>query len=129
MKDNKLSIRIERPVSEVFAFTITPPNTTKWIGGIVAEETNELPIRVGTMYTLRDTSNNILEYTIVALEKDKLVEWVSNDGNYHVRYTFAPAGDHATDFEYYEWVDMGDISDPFTLETLEKLKEQIEASP
>lgn len=126
MKNNKLSIRIERPITQVFAFTITPPNTTKWIGGIVAEETNELPVQVGTVYTLRDTIGNISEYTIVVLEKDKLVEWMSKDGSYHVRYAFAPVDGNTTDFEYHEWVDKGDIPDPFTLETLAKLKKAIE---
>ena len=92
----------------------------------MAEETDELPIRVGTVYTLRDTSGTVSEYTIVAMEKDKFVEWGSKDRNYHVRYIFTPVDANTTDFEYYEWVDHGDILDPFTLETLAKLKKAIE---
>ncbi len=126
MKNNKLTIRIKKSIDEVFLFTITPPNTLKWTDSTVSEETNDLPIRVGTIYTLKDKNAQIAEYTVTALEEDKLVEWTSKDKNYHTCYTFTPVDENTTDFEYYEWVDNGDIAEPFIQETLEKLKSAVE---
>jgi hypothetical protein len=48
------------------------------------------------------------------------------DGNYHVQYTFQDLGPNSTQMTYYEWVKEGTIEDPFTIETLNKLKQVIE---
>lgn len=44
MQKNKLKIQINKQVSEVFTFTITPENTKKWVDSVLIEETNEWPI-------------------------------------------------------------------------------------
>lgn len=122
MKDNKLVIRINKPISDVFAFTITPPNTTLWIKSIVKEETSEWPIRVGTVYKLTDRNGRPSEVTVTSFKKNKLVEWISQDGNYHCRYTYRLLSKQTTELEYYEWVNTGELDEPFTQETLGKLK-------
>lgn len=43
MKMNTLSIVINKPVADVFAFTVDPANTPRWIDGIVEEVTDNPP--------------------------------------------------------------------------------------
>ena len=129
MKDKKLTIRIHKPVSEVFAFTITPPNSAKWISFIKNEKTNEWPVKVGTIYSTQNDKGEWFDIIIHAIEQDNMFEMISEDKNYHVRYTFKPINNNTTEFEYYEWVDKGKIEDsiePFTQATLEKLKQVLE---
>lgn len=126
MKSNQIKTRINKPVGEVFAFTITPPNSTKWIPGVVWESTNEWPVRNGTVYKLKMSNGEHHEVIVVDFKTNKYVEWRSMDGNYHCKYTFKSSGKNITDLEYYEWVDSGDIEEPFTQSILEKLKSVLE---
>lgn len=126
MTDKKLSIVINKPVSEAFEFTTNPANTAKWIDGIVVEETNETPPKLGTIYRNKGQSGNWNEYQMTEFEKDKTFTLTRLNGDYHVRYTFKPTPDNSCDFEYYEWVDEGELDDTFSQEVLEKLKTIVE---
>lgn len=128
MKQKRLNIVINKPVSVVFAFTIDPENTPKWIDGIVAEETNETPPKVGTIYRNKGRDGVWNEYKMTEFETDKTFTLTRLNGDYHVRYTFKPVrgGDDGCDFEYYEWVDVGELDDTFSQDVLEKLKSIIE---
>lgn len=126
MKNNKLTIQINKPVSVVFKFTITPPNSTLWIPGVIVEETNELPIKIGTTYSLKNERGEWSRVTVVAIIENELVEWVSEDENYHCRYRFKKFNNNSMKFEYFEWVNKGEITDPFTVRILTKLKEILE---
>ena len=50
MKEMKLTVQINRPIAEVFAFAVDPQNTPKWVESIVVEKTNEWPVIVGSIY-------------------------------------------------------------------------------
>lgn len=127
MKENRLIIKINKSVGDLFAFTTTPPNSTLWIPSVIKEETSEWPVGLGTIYRLQDEKGEISEVTITAIKENERVEWVSKDKTYHCRYLFKPLDKNSTEFEYIEWVDKGDIKDPFTIEILEKLKSAIES--
>lgn len=126
MKDKKLTIVINKPVSEVFEFTTNPANTSKWIDGIDVEETDETPPRLGTIYRNKGQSGDWNEYKMTVFEKNKTFTLSRLNGDYHVRYTFKPLSDNGCEFEYYEWVDEGELDDTFSHDVLEKLKSIME---
>lgn len=126
MKDKKLTVVINKPVSEVFEFTTNPANTAKWIDGIAIEETNEMPPKLGTIYRNKGQSGTWNEYKMTEFEKDKMFVLSRLNGDYHVRYTFKPVDNNGCDFEYYEWVDEGELDGTFSQEVLEKLKSIME---
>ncbi len=126
MRDKILSIVINKPVGEVFEFTTNPENTSKWIDGIAVEEINETPPKLGTIYRNKGQSGNWNEYEMTEFEKDKRFTLTRLNADYHVRYTFKPVDQNSCDFEYYEWVDEGELDDTFSQEVLEKLKRIME---
>lgn len=126
MKDLRLKIIINKPVSEVFEFTTNPKNTPLWVDTIIKEETNEWPVKDGTIYKNTGDGINWSEYLISGFEKDKSFTFNQIGGHYHVRYDFSTILDGKTELEYYEWVDNGELTTPFTIEELTKLKTAIE---
>lgn len=122
MKSNKLKVQINKPIHNVFLFTITPPNSTKWISSVIKEETNEWPIKKGTVYKLTDEKGKISEVIVSGIKEDVYVEWESKDNNYHCRYTFEQINNNVTKLEYFEWIDKGKLTEPFTFNILQKLK-------
>jgi len=127
VNENRLTIRINKPAHEVFTFAITPPNSTRWISSVVKEETNEWPVRIGTIYKLQDKNGKLSEVVVTAIKENKFVEWVSKDQVYHCRYTFKSINKNTSELEYYEWVDKGELEEPFTLDVLKKLKSVVES--
>lgn len=122
MKKNTLSIRINRPIHELFLWLLDPSNTPLWVPSIVKEERNESPTKLGTIYRNCGKNGIWSEYVISEFEKDKLFTFSLKDGNYHCRYTFKPVSKNETELTYFERVENGEIDGPFTEDILEKLK-------
>ncbi len=127
MKENKLTIRINRPVSEVFDFTITPSNTPQWIDSISSESIEGNVMGIGTRYTNQDKQGNINIYEVSQFKDDKVFELKSIPPIYTVRYTYTSISENETELEYFEWVEGGGLNNPFEMENLEKLKTILEA--
>lgn len=127
MKNNRLTVMINRPISEVFDFLLNSNNTPLWIDSIVKEEINESPVKVGSKYGNQSKDGVWSEYTVVSLNPNKSFEFLKSDNNYHVRYTFKNIENCKTKLEYYEWVEKGEIDGPFTQNVLKKLKSILES--
>jgi hypothetical protein len=128
MQEVALTIEVNKPVGELFAFAINPANTPKWIRAIAVEETNEWPIQLGTVYRNHGEANEWTEYTVTALKENELFELKKKGDSYRVRYAFTPLSSASSKLEYTEMVEGGQIEQPFTQGALDKLKQVIESS-
>ena len=126
MKQNKLTIKINKPVHEIFTWLLDPKNTPLWVFSIVKEEKSENPTKLGTIYRNLGKNGKWNEYKITQFEEDKLFTFSLNDGNYKCSYTFQPLTDNEAELTYFEWVERGEINGPFSQEILEKLKKVLE---
>lgn len=126
MKENKISVEIDRPVADVFEFTINPRNTHLWIDSVIREEANEFPIKLGTEYRNVNAKGEWSEYNVVQFAQNKIFEMSQKNSSYHVRYSYENLSNNKTRLTYFEWVDNGEIQGPFSENTLQKLKSVME---
>jgi hypothetical protein len=126
VRENKLTIQINKPVEDIWDFTTNPKNTPKWIN-VIQEETSEWPIKAGTVYRNQGKDGKWNTFTMTELEQYKYFVMLGSDNNYHCKYTFRDLGDGKSELEYYEWMENGELEEPFTLDILEKLKSVVES--
>lgn len=122
MKENKLTISINKPKTAVFGFTINPDNTPLWIESIVSEKANERPVGVGTRYTNIDSAGEEHIYEVSEILEGKIFELKSIPSGYTVRYTYKEISPTESEMEYHEWVEEGELKEPFEQKNLDKLK-------
>ena len=126
MRENKLTIFINRPVKLVFDYSLESNNVPKWITSIKEEIPEERPVKLGTQ--LRNIGINSKEwnkYKMIEFNPPKTFTLKRLNGDYFVKYTCSEK-DEGTDFEYFEWAENGEIDGLMEMSALELLKEQIE---
>lgn len=126
MKDLKLTVKIHKPVQEVFDFTTNPANTPKWIDSVAGEKADSFPPQIGTIYQNWDASGKVNEYKVTQYEPSKVFQLDATHQDYKVRYTYTPISENETELEYYEWSESDQLHAPFMQEILDTLKEVME---
>lgn len=126
MKDLKLTVRISKPIEEVFEFTTNPKNTPKWIDSVVGERAEKFPPEIGTKYHNWDASEKVNDYVVTRYEPPTVFQLDATHLDYKVRYTYTPISEKETELEYYEWSESDQLHAPFMQEILDKLKEVME---
>ena len=126
MRENKLTIFINKPIKEVFDYSLESNNVPKWITSIKEEIPEERPVKIGTQ--LRNIGINGKEwnkYKMIEFNPPKTFTLKRLNGDYFVKYTCSEK-DEGTEFEYFEWAENGDLDGLMEMSALELLKEQIE---
>jgi len=125
MRENKITVVIDKPIDKVFEFTTNPQNTHLWIPSISVEVADEYPPKINTRYKNRGESDNWDEYRVVDIKKNEVFILSGLDENYFVKYTYRKLDDNKTEMEYFEWMTNGELSKPFTESILGNLKKII----
>lgn len=125
MKEIKLTIQINKPVSDVFVFTLDPKNTPLYVNSILEEETNEWPVKLGTIYRNRRDNSEWSEYEVIEFKENETFTLQKKDGSLLVRYAFKPIRNNKTEFEYYVKSNT-EFDEHFIKGIVEKLKTVIE---
>lgn len=126
MRENKITVIIDRPIKIVFDFTTNPKNTHLWISSIEEEVAEKYPPEVGTEYKNRGKDSKWNFYKVVEFRKNKIFVLSDINGNYFVKYTYRKLDNNKTEMEYFEWVKNGELENPFTKDILQKLKTVLE---
>ncbi|MFH1029667.1 MAG: SRPBCC family protein [bacterium] len=125
MRENKITVVIDKPIDKVFEFTTNPQNTHLWVPSISVEVADEYPPKINTRYKNRGDGGNWDEYKVVDIKKNEVFILSDLDENYFVKYTYRKLDDNKTEMEYYEWMTDGELSKPFTESILGNLKKII----
>jgi uncharacterized protein YndB with AHSA1/START domain len=123
MKQNTISITINKPISQVFNFTVDPKNTSNWIDSIKEEVVDISNIGVGVKYKNTNNGKDWTEYMCSEFKKNSIFELKQINSFYTVKYLYEEVENNKTLLTYIEWMsDNSDLKDVFSYKNLEKLK-------
>ena len=126
MKENKLTIFINKPVKEVFEYSLESNNVPKWINSIKEEIPEERPVKLGTkLRNIGVDSQEWNKYEVIDFQPPKTFTLKRLNGDYFVKYTCTEK-DNGTEFEYFELAEYGELDGLMEMSALELLKELIE---
>ena len=106
MITTRVTVEIDRPISEVFAFVVDPANFPLWAGALVKEsrQTSPGPVGVGTTFAQENVLMGrrfVSQMRVVTYEPQHRFEYVTTSGpiRFAGHYTFTPAdGGRSTRF-------------------------------
>ena len=128
MKENILTIHINRPIGEVFKFSLDSSKLPLWFESIAEEIPSEIPAKLGTILKNRGhNSDKWNEYEITEFVPNELFTLSQIGGGYNVSYTYKSING-GTELTYHEWVDDGELDDAVDMKPLELLKKLLENS-
>lgn len=126
MKENKLTIFINKPVKEVFEYSLESNNVPKWINSIKEEIPEERPVKLGTkLINIGVDSQEWNKYEVIDFQPPRTFTLKRLNGDYFVKYTCTEK-DNGTEFEYFEWAEYGELDGLMEMSAFELLKELIE---
>ena len=126
MKENRLTIYIDKPIEDVFMYSLESDNVPKWINTIEKEIPLERPVKLGTKLKNKGfNSNEWNEYEVIEFLPPKTFTLKKINDDYFVRYTCTENGT-GTNFEYFEWAEKKNLEDIMEMDALEQLKKLIE---
>lgn len=128
IEKNTLHIIINKNISFVYQYTINPINTHLWISSIYEEVSEQYPPKLWTIYKNKWSIDWEWDnYQVFSIESNKKFSLKSLDSNYNVDYTYEELSPTSTKLTYSEWMDNGNLENPFTIEPLMVLAKLIEA--
>ncbi len=126
MRENKITVIINKPIDEVFEFTTNPKNTHLWIPSISEEVADEYPPKINMEYRNRGDSADWNKYKVVDFEKNRVFILFNLEDKYFVKYSYHKLDDNRTEMEYFEWMIDGELISPFTEDIFGNLKKVME---
>ncbi len=125
MKENRLTIFINKPVKDVFEYSLESSNVPKWINSVKEEIPLERPVRLGTkLKNIGVDTNTWNQYEMIDFQPPRTFTLKRLNGDYYVRYTCIEKNG-GTEFEYFEWAEK-ELDGLMEIEALEKLKKLLE---
>lgn len=121
MQEVTSTIVIKRPVQAVFAFTLNPENTPKWVDGVVQEQASEVPAKLGTVYRNQGRDGAWGEFIITAFQAGASFVMSKQGDDIDVCYTFRAVDNNWCELEYTVRSNSGTLGERFGEAAIEKI--------
>ena len=122
MKTNEIRIEIERPIKDVFEYTLEPQNKSIWCSIITEESVDTEQIGITSIYR-----NNLGSFKVSDYERNIFLELMSLDEKFQCSYSFRKIDDNTTELIYFEaMLDGSDLTEAMDKKYFKKLKELLE---
>jgi len=100
MKTNEIRIEIERPIKDVFEYTLEPQNKSIWCSIITEESVDTEQIGITSIYR-----NNLGSFKVSDYERNIFLELMSLDEKIQGSYSFRKRDDNTTELKYKKTID------------------------
>ena len=126
MKENRIIVTINRPITDVFEFTTNPKYTHLWFSSIKEEVAEEYPPKINTKYKNRGKGQDWNVYKVINFQINQSFELSDLNDNFSVKYTYKSLEDNKTEMEYFESIKNGELKELTTDSVFLNLKQLLE---